>query len=308
MTGRLVSENPPGLADPLAQFAEDLRQLRHRAGDISYRDLAKRAQMSPAALSQAASGRKLPTWNVTRAFVRGCDGDVQVWRERWVQVRRELNARQTDTTDGQAALSALSGKAADSTLNGRAPESENGRAPEVTLNGKVPASAPHHTTGSRRRSVPIRVTVLISVAATLLLTGFMINWLYGQGGADSTGPTASASPPVITTYIHGEYKGVAGLYATPWPPQAEINNPPYTVQSTGELNIVCQVSDGAVMKAKLVNASGVAREEVNDIWYRVLPSNYYIPAIYTTYPYGVEGILPPDAPFGTEIPQCAEVS
>lgn len=273
-----MPEKPHTPDDSLALFAENLRQLRHHAGDISYRSLAERVQMSPSALSQAASGRKLPTWNVTRAFVRGCGGNEKVWYAQWSQVRQELNARQTNTTNGQV--------------------------PPSALDGKAPESAPH-TTGMRLRPVPVRVAVLVAMTVIVLISGLVvINWRYGQEEAD---PTAAGPPAVITTYIHGNYEGVAGLYATPRPAQAEINNPPYTVKRTGELNIVCQVPNGTVMKAVLFNDLGVAREEENDIWYHVIPSNYYIPAIYTTFPYGVEGMLPPGQPFGTIIPNCTDV-
>lgn len=256
--------------------------------------------MSPSALSQAASGRKLPTWNVTRAFVKGCGGDEKVWYEQWSQVRQELNVRQTNTTNGEASPPALGGKAPESALRSRAPKG--------VLGGKAPEGAPHDTTGIRQRPALVRTAMLLAVAAVVLLGAgivIVINWVYGQEEVD---PAAAGSPPVITTFIHGEYQGVAGLYETPRPSQADINKPPYTVQRTGELNIVCQVSNGTVMKAVLVNAtSGVEREEENDIWYHVIPSNYYVPAIYTTFPYGVEGMLPPGQPYGTTIPQCTGV-
>ncbi len=72
--------NPGG--GPLAEFAVELRRLRKHAG-VTYRQLAQRAHCSPSALCQAASGRKLPTWEVTRGFVEGCGGDQQQWRDHW---------------------------------------------------------------------------------------------------------------------------------------------------------------------------------------------------------------------------------
>lgn len=77
-------ERPLGSEDtPLLRFAGDLRRLRHRAGLPSYRELGRRANYSAAALSEAVSGRRLPSLAVTVAFVRACEGDVEAWTARW---------------------------------------------------------------------------------------------------------------------------------------------------------------------------------------------------------------------------------
>jgi hypothetical protein len=57
--------------------------------------LAKRAHYSVASLSQAASGRDLPSLAVTIAFVRACGGDVDEWERRW----RELSAADLVVSD-----------------------------------------------------------------------------------------------------------------------------------------------------------------------------------------------------------------
>jgi WD40 repeat protein len=75
---------------PLLRFAADLRKLREKAGSPPYRELARRAHFSAAALSEAASGRRLPSLDVTTAYVRACAGDVELWEERW----HELAAQQ----------------------------------------------------------------------------------------------------------------------------------------------------------------------------------------------------------------------
>ena len=69
-------------------FAADLRALRAKANSPAYRELSRRVHYSAATLSEAASGRKLPSLAVTLAYVRGCDGDVVAWERRW----RELAA------------------------------------------------------------------------------------------------------------------------------------------------------------------------------------------------------------------------
>jgi len=68
---------------PVQQFAYDLRLLRTEAGSPSYRQLSRRAQYAPSVLSRAASGRELPSLNVTLAYVTACGGDVEAWRRRW---------------------------------------------------------------------------------------------------------------------------------------------------------------------------------------------------------------------------------
>jgi hypothetical protein len=71
---------------PLLRFAGDLRRLRRRAGAPTYRELGKRTNYSAAALSEALSGRRLPSFAVTLAFVRACGGDVEEWTGRWREI------------------------------------------------------------------------------------------------------------------------------------------------------------------------------------------------------------------------------
>ncbi|MFM9553920.1 XRE family transcriptional regulator [Streptomyces caniscabiei] len=68
---------------PLVEFAAGLRQLRRKAGNPPYRELADQAHYSISTLSSAASGQRLPTLAVTLAYVRACAGDTEEWRERW---------------------------------------------------------------------------------------------------------------------------------------------------------------------------------------------------------------------------------
>src|SRR5579872_426706 len=72
--------------DPVAAFAHDLRELRRRAGNPSYRELAHMAMFAPSVLSNAASGYRLPTLPVTLAFVAACGGDRAAWERRWRMV------------------------------------------------------------------------------------------------------------------------------------------------------------------------------------------------------------------------------
>ncbi|MFC3894811.1 XRE family transcriptional regulator [Lentzea rhizosphaerae] len=88
---------------PLLRFAADLRRLREKAGGPPYRELAQRAHFSAAALSDAASGRKLPSLDVTVAYVRACEGDVESWEQRWHEITAELTAQTPPPEDDSLA-------------------------------------------------------------------------------------------------------------------------------------------------------------------------------------------------------------
>jgi WD40 repeat protein/energy-coupling factor transporter ATP-binding protein EcfA2 len=75
---------------PLLRFAADLRQLRASAGGPAYRELSRQAHYSAAALSDAASGRRLPSLAVTLAFAGACGGDLEAWEHRWREVAAEV--------------------------------------------------------------------------------------------------------------------------------------------------------------------------------------------------------------------------
>ncbi|MDX8146087.1 XRE family transcriptional regulator [Lentzea sp. BCCO 10_0061] len=76
----------------LVEFAVDLRRLRQDIGGPSYRELGKRGGYSATTLAEAAGGRRFPSLEVTLAYVRACDGDVELWEQRWHSLAAELNA------------------------------------------------------------------------------------------------------------------------------------------------------------------------------------------------------------------------
>ncbi|MFC0543539.1 nSTAND1 domain-containing NTPase [Kutzneria chonburiensis] len=84
-------ERPLAAGDsPVLRFAADLRKLRERAGNPVYRELSRRAHYSPAALSEAAAGRRLPSLSVTLAYVSACAGDTVAWERRWRDAMAEM--------------------------------------------------------------------------------------------------------------------------------------------------------------------------------------------------------------------------
>jgi transcriptional regulator with XRE-family HTH domain len=67
-----------------------LRDLRNRA-DLTYGQLASKTSFSRATLQEALSGRRLPTWQVTRAVVQACGGDEKLWHSYWIRIKRALD-------------------------------------------------------------------------------------------------------------------------------------------------------------------------------------------------------------------------
>ncbi|MCX5232966.1 helix-turn-helix domain-containing protein [Streptomyces sp. NBC_00233] len=88
----------PQATPQLERLASSLRQVKETS-TLSYRALGEAAHYSAASLSQAASGRKLPTWAITWAYVKACDPDADRdhWHSLWesaAQAQAELAAAQ----------------------------------------------------------------------------------------------------------------------------------------------------------------------------------------------------------------------
>jgi len=92
--GRNEAPIEPG---PLFEFATGLRALRRAAGSPPYRRLQRTAGFSASALADAASGRRLPTWEVTAAYVRACGGELS-------GQSRNAHAMSASPTDSQSAV------------------------------------------------------------------------------------------------------------------------------------------------------------------------------------------------------------
>jgi len=79
------------------ELAHWLRDLRNRAG-LTYDQLATKTNFSRATLQEALSGKRLPTWQVTRAIVRACGADEELWHSYWAQIKRAIDP---DAPSGQ---------------------------------------------------------------------------------------------------------------------------------------------------------------------------------------------------------------
>jgi transcriptional regulator with XRE-family HTH domain len=67
---------------PDQEFAADLDRLRIVRG-LSLRDLVRATGVARSTLSDALAGRRLPRLQTVLAVVRACDGDIELWRQRW---------------------------------------------------------------------------------------------------------------------------------------------------------------------------------------------------------------------------------
>ncbi|WP_158581607.1 Scr1 family TA system antitoxin-like transcriptional regulator [Actinomadura spongiicola] len=76
---------------PTAAFAVALRKLRADAGGPPYRSMARRSFYGHTTLAEAASGQRFPGWEVTRAYVTACGGDLAEWERRWRETAELLN-------------------------------------------------------------------------------------------------------------------------------------------------------------------------------------------------------------------------
>jgi len=72
----------------LERFAAELRALRDVTGVSSTRELARRAHFSHTTVTDALSGKQLPTIQVVRAIAVACGDPVEQWDRRW----RHVNA------------------------------------------------------------------------------------------------------------------------------------------------------------------------------------------------------------------------
>jgi hypothetical protein len=93
-------------AGEIEHFAADLRALRSRAGQPTYRKMAPQAHYAVSTLSQAAAGNRLPTLEVALAYVRACGADPAVqqdWCRRWQQLATQLDPDRGDEAGRLAA-------------------------------------------------------------------------------------------------------------------------------------------------------------------------------------------------------------
>jgi len=174
---------------PTAEFASALRALREGAGTPKYSSMAARAGRSSTALSEAAAGRHLPTWETTEAYVLACGGDVREWHRRWQEARAaDTPGPGTDTADTDPAgpddpLAATDRTAIeftdDTTTDGR-PTGEGS-----TADGTAPSGPARRQPGLRPRRAWTVAALAVAVAAVAVLSAYLVS---------VSGPSTAATP------------------------------------------------------------------------------------------------------------------
>ncbi len=260
-----------GFLDPeagsLARFAWDLRALREEAGKIPYRVLAKRAGFCASTLSVAASGSKLPSLDVTLAYVQACGGDPELWRERWhalaaqhppthsaANVAPLLHVAPPYDADehGEPARLGVTTLAALSDSSQRTDSDRESPAPgedavaiavqlehaTATATSATPSAREEAIDTPRRRrrlrTVPIsRVAVIALTLATTIL-GARVVALEGTGNARPTGPPAASASPAGTAMQQAD-----ALYAVIYlsvPMRADANDAVWDISGCRNLS------------------------------------------------------------------------
>jgi hypothetical protein len=89
---------------PVPAFACHLRAKQDAAG-LTYRAIAARTHYSHVAFVNATSGSTLPTWDVTREFLRACGIEqdaLEDWEQRWQNTKAAVKAPATPPTAAAA--------------------------------------------------------------------------------------------------------------------------------------------------------------------------------------------------------------
>jgi hypothetical protein len=87
----------------LAAFVADLERLRREAGQPSLRKMSETGHYSHTALSSVLSGTRLPSRELTLAFVRACGGDENTWQARWQRENAALHPTPAPPANGRPA-------------------------------------------------------------------------------------------------------------------------------------------------------------------------------------------------------------
>jgi hypothetical protein len=109
-------EAPINGTSPLAHWARRPRQRREQAGSPRYRAMRDIAHFSHSVLAEAASGRKLPSWEVTEGYLTALGdldpGELAEWKSYHTEVERTLSnlARKTGKRRTIAEKGQLSGE------------------------------------------------------------------------------------------------------------------------------------------------------------------------------------------------------
>ncbi|RKR90303.1 helix-turn-helix protein [Micromonospora pisi] len=187
-------------AGPLSSFAHELRKLRVEAGNPTYRRLAELAGYSASTLSAAANGIRQPSLDVVLAYVGACGGDTAQWRQRWLELDKEL--RPTGSAGAPADPVGAGAAEPPSTVTAEdspapTPDGPTGTGGKAGTTHDRPVSALRHRK-LRRRLVLAAVAVagLAGMAAVVPMTQPK---RATKGVSSAAAPTTTTACPATTT-------------------------------------------------------------------------------------------------------------
>lgn len=77
--------------EPLRAFSAAMVELRRQADNPSEQSLAKHMNCGRSSVSEFLTGRRFPSWKLTKGFVAACGGALDEWRDRWLATDRALS-------------------------------------------------------------------------------------------------------------------------------------------------------------------------------------------------------------------------
>lgn len=262
-------------AGPVQQFASELRALREKAGSPKYLAMARATGRSKTALTEAAGGDHLATWETVAAYVTACGGDPAQWSQRWEQVRAEVE-------------------------HSRAPQSPP---PMLSAAGPVDEGPAHprRTAWPRRRW--LIAAGLLALAAGSALTGAAL-------AAGSGTPVAAGGGAVTVVVQNKVASGPNGFYEDTTPEYLSAKTEPMCSRQGCELpdtkmwsgavlRALCQ-TQGTVITNANTHSDGIASNPnafSSTRWYKV-----EMPTGVTGYI--AEAYLTPASRGGLGLPAC----
>ena len=180
--------------DPIVAEHPQARSDQRGSAGLTLRQVAERAHYSVSALSEATSGRRMPTWELTRSFVEACGGDLDEWRKRWKYAAEQYY--QLEEPDSQPAE-----------------PDDPARLPPIRPaqggQGSDGAPSPKALGRAGRRSRALIAAGLVSLTLLIALISFGL-YIGGQKAAAPAGFTPTANSTTAAS------RPAAARATTPW--------------------------------------------------------------------------------------------
>jgi hypothetical protein len=281
------SERPLGSGTtPAEVFAAELRLLREQAGNPTYLKMhrASGKVRSKTALSEAAGGDHLPTWETVEAYVSALGGDPASWRRRWEDAQEQERRRREGTV--------------------RSATTEQARAVD-------------HGGGPLRQQRPVRhlrravVLALTVVVTTVIVATVTIASMAGRRVAQGAATTRSrlAGPVAVvvqnkvaigaTSLVEDSSPAYLSSRAVPFCAERGCKIPGTDMWSGAIIPVVCQITGAWMTNADLASkgiAENPGRASSRE-WYRAVlvdGKTGYISAVYLQARYRT----------GLQLPRC----